>query len=337
MLSGAARRLDLAYRRRTVCLLGGTGFVGRHIAARLVRDGHEVVVPTRYREASRRLLVLPTLRLVEADVHDPLVLRSLFAGCDAVVNLVGILNERGRRDGGGFDAVHARLPELVVAACRDAGVGRLVHMSALQADPAAPSHYLRSKAAGERAVREGAGELLTWTLFRPSVVFGPEDHLFNRFARLLRLFPVLPLARPNARFAPVYVGDVAAAFVRALQMPATGGMTYELCGPHVWSLRELVELTADTLSIRRRILVLPNAVAQMQARLMECLPGKPFSIDNYHTLLVHNLCDPSRPGLKALGIEATAVEAVIGSYLGAANAGSPATASSSRMRETRSA
>jgi NADH dehydrogenase len=209
-------------------------------------------------------------------------------------------------------------------------------MSALKADPAAPSHYLRSKAAGERAVREGAGEGLAWTLFRPSVVFGPEDQLFNRFARLLRLSPVLPLARPNARFAPVYVGDVVEAFTVALQDLQTRGVAYELCGPHVWSLRELVELTADTLSIRRRILVLPNVVARVQARLMEWLPGKPFSIDNYQSLTVHSLCEPSMPGLKSLGIDPTAVEAVIGSYLGAANAGSPATASSSRMREPRS-
>ncbi|MEJ2515894.1 MAG: complex I NDUFA9 subunit family protein [Gammaproteobacteria bacterium] len=303
-------------RRRSICILGGTGFVGHHLVARLARDGHDMTVLTRYREAHRDLLVLPTLRLVEADVHDPLALRTHFTGCDTVINLVGILNERGH-DGSGFAAVHTRLAESVVSAARVTGVRRLLHMSALKADPSGPSHYLRSKGEAERAVREGCAGAVDWTIFRPSVIFGPGDSFFNRFAGLLKTFPVLPLARPNARFAPVYVGDVAEAFARALATTAAEGVTYELCGPFVYSLREIVELTAGHMGVKRAVVRLPTSIARLQARIMDFLPGKPFSTDNFRSLSVHSICNASAPGLKELGIRPAGVESVLDRYLGA--------------------
>jgi len=301
--------------RRSFCILGGTGFVGHHLAARLARDGHDIRILTRYREAHRDLLVLPTVKLVEADVHDPLSLRAQFIGCDTVVNLVGIVNERGR-DGRGFEIAHTRLAESVASACVDTGVERLLHMSALKADPAGPSFYLRSKGKAELAVKQGAGDRLAWTIFRPSVIFGPGDSFFNRFAALLKVSPVLPLARPNARFAPVYVGDVAEAFARAAGKASTAGREYELCGPYVYSLREIVALTAERTGRRRWVVGLPTSLAKAQARAMDFVPGKPFSTDNFLSLSVHSLCDPQAPGLRALGITPTAVESVLDTYLG---------------------
>ena len=191
-----------------ICLLGGTGFVGKRLAARLSEAGHDIVILTRHRERQRDLLVLPTVRLVQGDVYDPEFLRKQFEDRDTVINLVGILNEKGR-DGRGFARVHTELPSMIVEACRQTGVTRLLHMSALHASPAAPSHYLRTKAMGEEAVHRAEGADFHVTSFRPSVIFGPGDGFLNRFAGLLRLTPgVFPLACPQARFQPVYVEDV---------------------------------------------------------------------------------------------------------------------------------
>ncbi|MBI3777884.1 MAG: complex I NDUFA9 subunit family protein, partial [Gammaproteobacteria bacterium] len=216
-----------------ICLLGGTGFVGRRLAARLSESGHDIVILTRHRERRRELLVLPTVRLVQGDVHDSAFLRSQFEGRDVVINLVGILNEPGR-DGRGFARAHTELPEKIVEACRQTGVTRLLHMSALHASPAAPSHYLRTKSLGEEAVLRAGGPDFHVTSFRPSVIFGPGDSFLNRFAGLLRMAPGLfPLACPEARFQPVYVEDVARAFVASLDNHHTFGNRYDLCGPRV--------------------------------------------------------------------------------------------------------
>jgi len=299
---------------RTIAILGGTGFVGTHLANRLARAGYRLRVLTRRRERSKHLLVIPTLTLVQADVHDPAVLERELAGCDAAVNLVGILNERGD-DGRGFRAAHVELTARLLEACRRNGVRRLLHMSALNADPAGPSHYLRSKGEAEALVHAAHGEQLAVTSFRPSVIFGPEDQLFNRFAGLLRLSPgVFPLACPQARFAPVYVGDVAGAFARALDLAAAAGARYELCGPHVYTLRRIVEYTRDLLGLRRLILALPDAAARLQARLAELAPGKPFSRDNYRSLQVDSVCGADA-GLARLGIEPTPVEAIVPRYI----------------------
>ncbi|HYB63970.1 MAG TPA: complex I NDUFA9 subunit family protein, partial [Steroidobacteraceae bacterium] len=229
-----------------ICVLGGTGFVGTELVTRLALDGHWVRVPTRNLARAQRLRVLDTVELRVADVHAPPTLGQLFADCDAVINLVGILNARR---GAGFNAVHAELPAKILAAARAAGVRQVLHMSALGADERGPSQYLRSKGAGEAQLRaappNAAQAQPAVTVFRPSVIFGAGDSLTNRFARLLRLTAgVLPLARAAARFAPIHVLDVVEAFRRALGARASFGETYELCGPEVLTLAQTVRLTA---------------------------------------------------------------------------------------------
>ena len=277
-------------RREDICILGGTGFVGRRIAARLVEEGHQVRILTRRRQRHRDLLVLPTAQLVEGDVHDPVFLRRQFQGMDAVINLVGILNEKGR-SGRGFARVHADLPAKVVEAGLHADVERLLHMSALNASLKAPSHYLRTKAMGENTVHRTSGEGLHVTSFRPSVIFGPHDSFTNRFAGLLRLSPgVFPLACPEARFQPVYVEDVARAFVTSLSDHKTFGRRYDLCGPTVYTLRELVAYIAQLLGLKTRIIGLGDFLSKCQAAVLEFVPGKPFSLDNYRSLQIDSVC-----------------------------------------------
>src|SRR5262249_31447747 len=254
----------------TVCVLGGTGFVGTELVIRLAMDGHWVLVPTRSSSGHDELRVLDTVRLTRADVHDPRTLARLFTGTDVVINLVGILNESGRST---FKSAHIDLAEKVVAAARTAGVKRLLHMSSLGANAqSAPSRYLRSKGQAEARVRSSPA--LPWTIFRPSVIFGPRDSLTNRFAHLLRLSGgFLPLARAGTRFAPISVDDVVAAFRRALYDRATTGRTYELCGPEVMTLAQLVSLTAKLAGIQPRILRIPDVIAWVQGAVMGLLPG----------------------------------------------------------------
>ncbi len=309
----------MAMKSASICVLGGTGFVGARLVTRLVSDGHGVKVLTRNREAHRDLLVLPDLNLVNADVHDAGQLAAQFGGCQVVINLVGILNERGR-SGAGFHHVHAELAAKVVGACRSAGVPRLLHMSSLRADADhAPSHYLRSKGAAEVAVREGCDGVIDYAIFRPSVIFGPGDSFTNRFARLLRRVPAaLPLARSNARFAPVYVGDVVEAIVRAMHVHVLGGKSYELCGPGIYTLSEIVRFIAATLGLRRWVFGLPDFFGRVQALLMDFVPGKPFSTDNYRSLLVDSVC--RQDGFAELAIIAHPMEAIVRQYLGSHSA-----------------
>jgi NADH dehydrogenase len=299
--------------KQTLCVLGGTGFVGRHLVRRLHDDGHTVRVLTRRRERHRELLVLPRVTVDEVDSGDGDALAAAFAGCSAVVNLVGILNEGGR-DGSGFAAAHVALPERVVAACRAAGVGRLLHMSALNADPDGPSHYLRSKGRGEALVHAAHGPELAVTSFRPSVIFGPGDGLFCRFAGLLELAPVFPLACAWARFAPVWVEDVAHCFVRALADPATFGQRYDLCGPEIWTLHQLVEYSARQVGLNRWIVPLGKRLSLLQGGVMEWLPTTPFSRDNVRSTEVDSVC--SGPFPACFDRVPATIEQVVPGYLG---------------------
>jgi len=296
----------------TLCILGGTGFVGTELVTHLARDGHWIRVPTRTLGNNDPLRVLDTVRLIRANVHDPRVLARLFSGVDVVVNLIGILNERGRAT---FKSVHVDLAAKVVAAARTAGVKHLLHMSSLGADAkTAPSKYLRSKAEAEERVRASAPPL-GWTIFRPSVIFGDGDSLTNRFARLLRLSGgFLPLARAGARFAPISVEDVVAAFRCAVLNKATIGQTYELCGPQVLTLEQVVRITAQVAGLRCSIVGLPDPLALAQAVVMNFLPGKPFSVDNYRSLTIDAVC--REDGCARLGIKPQPMLAVLPIYLG---------------------
>ena len=297
-----------------VCILGGTGFVGRHITERLAAAGHKVSVLTRRRERHRHLLVLPTVQVIEGDVYNPAFLRRQFQGHDVVINLVGILNEKGR-DGKGFERAHIELSGLVVQACRHSGVGRLLHMSALHAAQNAPSHYLRTKGLAEKMVLDAHDNALHVTVFRPSVIFGAQDSFTNRFARLLRLTPLFfPLACPNARFQPVYVGDVAQVFIAAMDDHATHGKRYDLCGPRVYSLREIVAYVADQTGTRRCVLGLGRGLSWLQALLLEFAPGKPFTRDNFRSLQVDSTCKAGFPAFA--GIKPASLEDIVPTYLG---------------------
>ncbi len=299
-----------------ICVLGGTGFVGRHLLCSLAREGHFLRVLTRHREDHHDLLVLPNLELVEANIHYVSDLTAHFKACDAVINLVGILNE-GQEEENSFRTVHAELPKKIVEACQFNGIRRLLHMSALHADTQGASSYLRTKGAGEMAAMNAAGKNIRVTSFRPSVIFGPDDSFFNRFAQLLRLSPILPLACPEARFAPVYVGDVIKAFLQSLTDLRTIGKHYELCGPGQFSLQELVEYTARMMGVRRLVIGLGDGASRLQARLMEYAPGKPFTRDNYLSMQKDSVC--RHDGFRELGIAVTSINSVVPTFLGNRN------------------
>lgn len=297
--------------RGTVCVLGGTGFIGRRLTNRLCLAGYNVRIPTRSRQQHRELLVLPSAELLDCDVHNQEVLSETLRGADAVVNLVGVLNDTSR-GGKVFQRVHVDLVEKIVAACQTAGVKRLLHMSALKANAErGPSLYLRSKGQAEALIR--AADSVDWTIFQPSVVFGPDDSFINRFAGLLRVSPVLPLAKPNARFAPVYVEDVVDAFCAALKDRATIGNCYQLGGPQIYSLREIVEFVARTIGEKRLILGLPDSLSKLQGWVFEHLPGRLFTYDNYLSLTVNSIC--SENGFTQLGLHPKAMEIIVPRYL----------------------
>lgn len=296
-----------------VLVTGGSGFIGRHVVAALSAQGIRVTVPSRHRERAKHLILLPTVDVVEADVFAPGVLERLARGKQAVIHLIGILHSRrGRRDergpndyGPDFARVHVELPQAVVAACRAQGVKRLLHVSALGASASAPSEYLRSKAIGEQAVL--AADDLEVTAFRPSVVFGPEDRFLNQFALLARFAPVVAVPCPQARFQPVYVGDVARALVRAIDDPDTHGKVYELCGPRQYSLRELVETVCAITGHPRTVFGLSERLSYWQAAIMEQLPGKLMTRDNFRSMQVPNVCTGQFPfGIQPLALEGLA-------------------------------
>lgn len=296
-----------------ICVLGGTGFVGSVLAARLAPAGHRLRLLTRHSARRRQLSVLPSVVLIDGDIYDPAFLQRQFQGMDVVINLVGILNERGH-SGTGFEQVHVELAQYVVSACIDAGVSRLLHMSALGAAVDGPSHYLRSKARAED-IAHSASELRV-TSFRPSVIFGANDSFTNRFARLLDFAPgIFPLACAQARFQPVYVDDVAHAFAVALESYRTVGGRYDLCGPTIYRLREIVEYVAKLRRRRVRVLPLSDGLSRLQATLLEYFPGKPFSRDNYHSLTVDNICGSACALRDVFGFAPTALESVAPSYL----------------------
>jgi NADH dehydrogenase len=290
-------------KHENILVVGGSGFVGRHLVAALAARGARVTVPTRRRDRAKHLILLPTVDVVEADVRDQKALERLAAGRDAVINLAGVLH------GPEFTATHVELAQGVVNACHNAGVRRLLHMSALGADPGAPSEYLRSKGIGEQAAL--AADDLEVTVFRPSVIFGREDRFLNLFAQLAQFFPVLAVGSPGARFQPVYVGDVVRAFVAALDDRDAAGKRYDLCGPREYTLRQLVEFVCAVTGRRRLVVGLPDNLSYLQAWALELLPLKLLTRDNYYSMQVPNVCDSAFP----FGIRPALLEAVAPSWL----------------------
>lgn len=294
---------------KTICVLGGTGFVGHQLISQLTKAGYYVVVPSRNRERRRSLSVLPKVDVVDADIHDEEALKALFVGCHAVINLVGILNEFKRGD---FQRSHVELVQKVVEACKATGVTRLLQMSALNADATqGSSAYLRSKGEGENLAHASG---LHVTSFRPSVMFGNDDHFFNKFALMLRYLPVLPLVCADSRFAPVYVGDVVAVMIKALDDKESHGQRYDLCGPEAYSMQQMVEYVNRISGYNRFILPLGNGLSALMARVMGLLPFKPFTYDNYLSLQTPALCVAPFPA--RFGIEPTRIEPIVSRYIG---------------------
>jgi uncharacterized protein YbjT (DUF2867 family) len=308
---------------KNVLVLGGTGFVGAHVCEKLVREGWHFTVPTRRWVNARPVLHLPGVRVVELDVHDEAALTQAVAGHTAVVNLVAILHGTQAA----FEKGHVDLPQKLALACQAAGVRQLVHVSALGANAehpqSSPSMYLRSKGQGEAVLTKAAmGQPgFDLTLLRPSVIFGADDKFLNVFAKLQKAFPVMPLAGADTRFQPVWVEDVACAVVRSLQ----GGLppsprVIELCGPDVFTLKELVQVSAQLAGVRRGrgrpVLPLPRWLGRLQARLMELAPGEPvMSRDNLDSMQIDNVASGQLPGLASLGITASALTAIARDYL----------------------
>lgn len=296
-----------------IFILGGSGFVGGHLVRRLAAAGHQVTIATRYRPAARHLQVVPGVRVCQTNPYELDALSRALDGHDLAINLVGILNERGF-GGKGFRRAHVELVEKLIIACDAAGVGRLIHMSALNAGNG-DSHYLTTRGQAERLVQQAqdGGQLRT-CLFRPSTIFGPDDSFLNRFASLLKISPMLPLARPGARFAPVYVGDVVEAFARAIEQDSFDGQAFELCGAEVWTLKDLVVWVSKQLGLKRLIVGLPDPLGRLQGLAFDLVPGKPFSSDNFKSLLVDSVC--ARDGFAEFDIKPWGMSQLAPSWLG---------------------
>ncbi len=292
-----------------ILVLGGSGFVGRSLCEKLVElsggGGGRIVVPSRRPHRAASIRFLPTVEVVRSDVHVDRDLARMLRGVDTVINLVAILHGSPEA----FKQVHVDLPQRLSKACQQAGVKRLVHVSALGVQPDAPSNYLRSKTAGE-AVLHASG--LDVTLLRPSVIFGEHDRFINLFAQLQAVFPVMPLAGSQAQFQPVWVEDVASAITACLLDPSTIGQTIECAGPQVFTLGELVQLAGKWAGHARPVLPLPMFMGQLQALAMELLPGEPLmSRDNLASMKTPNVASGKLPDLARLGIQATAIEQVM--------------------------
>ena len=298
--------------RNVATVFGGSGFIGRYVVKRLARAGYVVRVAVRDPEAALFLKPMGAVGQVVplyCDLRQDATVRRAVESASVVVNLVGILAERRAGD---FQAMHATGPATIARLAAEAGVGKLVHVSAIGADPASPSRYAMSKAAGEAAVMAAFPGA---TILRPSVVFGPEDQFFNRFGAIARMLPFMPVISGATRMQPVYVGDVADATMAALTQADAPGAIYELGGPRVWTFREILAYILKATGRTGRLVDIPMGVARMQACVLELLPWKPLTRDQLLLLERDNVVTPGKPGLAELGIVPTPVELVVPDYL----------------------
>lgn len=292
---------------KNICILGGAGFIGRHVVRELDLAGYPIKVLTRRRENARHLLPLPNVQVVECDILNDTALHDATKGCDAVINLVGILHPSRRTT---FEAIHGDLPRRLAAICKDTGTRRLIQISALHASSAAPSIYLRSKAIGEAAIKASK---LNWTIFRPSVVFGEGDNFLNLFAKIARLTPIIPIAAPGARFQPIWVEDLAHAIASSVNNPQTWQQCYEMCGPSIYTMKQLVKLAAKAVGAKPCVVGLNSHLSYLQALLMEHLPMQLMSRDNLRSTTIDSVSTSPFPAI--FGITLTAVEAIAPRYL----------------------
>ena len=309
----------MTYAPARILLLGGTGFVGRHVCEKLTRQGGSMTVITRRTSQASAIQNLPRVTIIEGDVYNPAFLTQCMQQHDVVINLIAILHGTPAA----FEKAHVTLPKVIVQACQDSGVHRLIHISALGASLTGPSEYQRSKARGEDVLKHAGLEL---TLLQPSVIFGKEDKFLNLFAQLQSITPIVPLAGANTRFQAVWVEDVANAIAHCVFHSDTAGKTYELCGPEVFTLQQLVQKSGQWAGIRqgkgRMVFGIPHSLAWAQAFLMELAPGQPLmSRDNLASMQVDNVASDHALGLKDLGIQASAVSSIAPGYLGAKGSG----------------
>ena len=291
-----------------ICILGGSGFVGTQLCARLITEGYRIKVLSRNISNCRHLLVFPSLSVSQIQNYTAETIAEHLDECSVLINLIGILNER-KNDGKEFHQIHVGITRAALQACEQTGVTRLLQMSALNADPNGPSYYLKSKGKAENYLKTFCDEKVSFTIFKPSVIFGPHDSFLNRFAQLLRFMPIaFPLACANARFSPVYVSDVVAFMVKSINDENTFGESYNLCGPKTYTLKEIVEYTAAQSGACCKIISLPTWLSKLQAYVFEYFPGKPFSIDNFNSLKVDSVCHESES-------YPTSLEAIAPTYL----------------------
>lgn len=298
-----------------IVILGGSGFVGHHLCARLTSLGHNITVFSRRPQSCRDLKILPTVQVKEVDVFDKDALIEHTKGADVIINLIGILNEKGH-NGEGFYRAHVEVTKNVIEACKQNHIPRLLHMSALNADAKnAPSFYLLSKGEAEDYVHAHNSKNLKVTSFRPSVIYGPGDSFFNLFAKLLRLSPgIMLLPSADAQFAPIYVRDVVNVMTQSLNMRETYGQRYDLCGPMVYTLKDLVKYLEKITGTKRWVLGMNESFSSFFAHIMEYMPFKPYSVDNFHSATIPSIC--SEPFPAVFNIKPVQLENIVPTYLG---------------------
>lgn len=294
---------------KKICVIGGAGFVGSSIVTKLDDCGYQVTVLTRHRERAKHLILLPYVKVKTCDIRDDKALQAALEGHDAVINLVGLLHESKNNT---FDDAHHILPKRIADVCQILGIERLVHISALRASQDAPSAYLQSKAKGEQALETHGGDM-DITIYQPSVIFGRDDGFINLFAKLVKYLPVIFLAKPNAKFQPIWVEDVADIVVNNLENTQTYHRLYELAGPKVYRMEALVEMVMQLLGKKRCIVGLSDRLSYLQAWLMEWLPVKLMTRDNIKSMELDSVA--SAPMADEIKMTLTPLEAIMPSYI----------------------